>query len=481
MKPVFKVWPVLAYALVACSEESSEPRAPSLPTEGIVYRADVQPVARVDDALKGVFIPPFRDCRAPLSGATGGSADGQVCTQVAISGATEPGKYFPDYGSCEVVRTQRPYWPAPPAKEPPTADARLSDAAYLAELAWANEQIAATGCTCCHDGRLPGGASQWDIARGPLWLDTLSDTGLALFAGLADSSVLGAYPAADNHGFDRDITGIPSTDSARMKKLMLGELSRRGLSEAWARAVPPFGGPIYANSIKQPAACQAGEGVDAEGAVRWTGGTARYVYVLAQGSKNPGVPPNLDLPTGTLFRLDVLANAQPVASGIRFGETPPGTFQAFPERTPAQPLVRGTTYQLVVLRDVGLPLANCLFEFGAAIAQPAQPDAALTPETRADASADYPRADAGAGSDASSAMCTLAGGDARGFGAPCQDTANHSDCPCEANYCSKSPFDAQGTCSVQGCKENPTLCPAGFRCLDISMFAPGQPSVCVKS
>jgi len=77
-------------------------------------------------------------------------------------------------------------------------------------------------------------------------------------------------------------------------------------------------------------------------------------------------------------------------------------------------------------------------------------------------------------------MCTLSGGDTRGFGAPCDDVTNHSDCPCAADYCSKSPFDARGYCSVTGCKENPNICPPGWSCFDVSLVAPGQPSVCTR-
>jgi hypothetical protein len=446
----------------------------------LLYRRDVAPVTRVDEALPGVFIPPFEDCREPAAGDSATRGDGKVCTNVAISGCTEEGKVFARYASCEVVRRQRPYWPAPPAKTPAKDDPRLTDSAYLAEADWARAQVEASGCSCCHDSRVVA-ASQWDIALGPLWLDSLSDTGLALFAGLADSSVLGAYPAADNFGFDRDQTGIPSTDSARMRRFMSRELTRRGLSEAWARAVPPFGGPIYANSVKQPEPCRAGQGVAPDGSVRWTGAAARYVYVLEQGSKNPGVPPNLDLPDGTLWRLDVLPSEQPLASGLRFGTTPAGSFQSHPESRPADPLTEGETYQLVVLQDVGLPLANCLFEFGAPLAEGPVAEAAVG--AGSDAGSAYPSADAGAGetgSDGAVAECSLTAGDPRGFGAPCSDTQSHSDCPCAANYCSKSPFDTQGYCSVTGCKENPGLCPPGWTCFDISAFAPGQPSVCAK-
>lgn len=459
--------------------------APSNGAARIRYRSDVTPVTSLTQALPGTFIPPFVDCRPPQGSDIATRADGLVCTNVAISGCTEPSKYFPDYADCDVVRRQRPYWAAPPANPSRPDDPRLADPSFLRESDWAKEQIEASGCACCHDGRIVA-ASQWDISLGPLWIDSLSSAGLALFAGFADSSVLGAYAPADNFGFDRAQTGIPTTDTARMRAFVLGELSRRGLDEAWARGVPPFGGPIYANSVKPPELCGAGQGVEPDGRVRFDGSQARYVYVLAEGSKNPGVPPNLDLPQGTLFRLDVLASAPPLESGaVRFGETPDGSFQAYPEATPAAPLNAGTRYQLVVLQDVGLPAVNCIFEFGKPVAmRPSAPGPTASADAGAGSGSSSGAQDAGADASGSSApdgaSCTLSGGDADGFGAPCDDTVQHTDCPCRANYCSKSPFDSQGYCSITGCKEDPSLCPAGYRCLDISQFAPGQPSVCVK-
>lgn len=432
-------------------------------------RPDRNPVTSVEQALPGVFIPPFVDCRAPLQGEPRGrSEDGRVCTNVAISGATEPGRRFAEYASCEVVRTQRPYWPAPPAGEAASDDPRLSDTEYLQDLAWVKEQIAATGCSCCHDSRETA-PSQWDIAAGPLWLDSLSDTGLALFAGFADSSVLGAYPPERNYGFARDITGIPTTDPVRMRSILVEELGRRGISEAEASAVPPFGGPIYTNSVRPPEPCADAQGVRSDGTVHWTGGVARYVYVLERGSANPGVPPNLDVPRGTLWRLDVLASSPALSSGVAYGGVPAGTLQAVPAEETAPALQVGIEYQLVALLDVGVPITNCFFTYGA---EPAGPAGEL-PNDSDPSEGSPPPGDA-------PACAPITGGDERGFGATCADTVTHSDCPCEANYCSKSPFDSQGYCSITGCIDDPEICPQGWSCLDVSVFAPGQPSVCVR-
>jgi hypothetical protein len=440
-----------SFASVACNSDGAEET--DAVSQPITLRADVQMVTDVADAKRGVFIPPYVNCQKTGEGGQGST--GEVCTHVAISGCTEPGKYFPDYASCDVVRTQRPFWPEPPAREPSSDDPRLLDRAFMDELGWVTEQVEASGCTCCHDARQNDGLTgQWDIRHGPIWLDTLSDSGLSLFAGLADSSSLGAYPAADNAGFDRSRTGLPTTDTARMQAFLQRELERRGITPEQAAAVPPFGGPIYQNRLKAPTRCRdEGQGIDPTLGVQFNG-SARYVYVLADGSENPGVPPNLDLPEGTLWRLDVLPSADALASGFRYGTTPPGSFQALPERGEAPTLKRGTTYQLYVLRDVGVPIANCKFTFGEAV----------TP-----AAGMVPAADGGA----NDASC----GEPDGFGASCQDAA---DCSCKANYCALMPGQSQGVCTVQGCKADPSICPSGYSCLDLSAFGPSLPSICTR-
>jgi hypothetical protein len=96
----------------------------------------------------------------------------------------------------------------------------------------------------------------------------------------------------------------------------------------------------------------------------WTGGAARYVYVLEPDTDAPGVPPNLDLPDGTVWRLDVAPDSDPVRSGLLYGDVPPGTSQAFPEQSSATELVSGREYYLYVLFDVYQPLQRCLFVAG---------------------------------------------------------------------------------------------------------------------
>ena len=311
----------------------------------------------------GAFIPPYQDCRAPLPGeAPGTGPDGKVCTWTAISGCTEPGRRFEDYASCDVVRTQRPAYPMAPRTTSHADDPRLQDAAFMSELAWVTQQVEASACVCCHTTRASKiGASDWNIEAGPIWTDTVSDLGLAILAGYADSTAFGAFPPDQNHGFSRDQTGVPTTDVARMKAFLGAEWARRGKTDADIAGLPAFGGPLVAQAEYEPRACARGEGVDAARTVTWTGGGARYVYVLDAGSDNPGVPPNLDLPLGTRWRLDVPPDGQPVASGVTYGQAPAGTTQKFPVSGAPEALVPGQPYLIYVLLDVGVPVTRCLF------------------------------------------------------------------------------------------------------------------------
>ncbi len=331
----------------------------------LTLRSDVEPVTQAEDALPGVVIPPFVECKAPKTGEQAGDGpDGKVCTPISIAGCTEPGRYYPDYGDCKVVLTQRPFWLADPASVPKSDDPRLKDPTFMNELSWVTGELEASACVCCHDSRQnEGKAAQWDVNLGPIWTDTISDSGLALFTGIADSRSLGAYPAGENNGFSRSATGVPTTDEARMLAFFRAELTRRGISEEESRSVEPFGGPVYRSLTAPPVTCEPGEGVSKNGRVIWNSAAARYVYILEAGSENPGVPPNLDRPKGTLWRLDAGADNPPIISGITYGETPAGTFQTVPERSRAPELKPGKTYQLYVLYDVGIAVTNCLFKF----------------------------------------------------------------------------------------------------------------------
>jgi hypothetical protein len=183
-----------------------------------------------------------------------------------------------------------------------------------------------------------------------------------MLAGWVDSTSFGAFPPEQNNGFDRHTTGLPTTDVPRMRAFLESLLEDRGITREQARVdYAAFGGPLYTQSLFEPTACANGEGIDGAGLLTWTGGPARYVYVLEADAANPGVPPNLDTPLGTRWRLDVERESTPVESGLSFGATPEGTTQRVPATDPPSALTPGQTYYLYILRDIGIPITRCLF------------------------------------------------------------------------------------------------------------------------
>lgn len=318
----------------------------------------------------GTGLPTFRwpelVCKDPLPGEPLGKGPrGQVCTWGMISGATEEGRRFEDYGSCEAVRTQRPYYGAPTATDAQRADARLEDPTYVAELDWVKSQVRATACVCCHSTLAPSGPSNWYVDQPGNFINGFYDRGLAMGAGWIDTVGFGAFPAEQNNGFLRATPATPhetifvTTDQARMRRFFEAELVARGKTRADFADQTYGAGPLDAQRFYTPGPCANGEGVAADGTITWLNGPARYVYVLEASSSSPGVPPNLDTPAGTLFRVDAPWTAEPVSSGaMRYGEVPSG----FVERVAAQSaLVPGQQYYLYVLADIAIPNTRCLF------------------------------------------------------------------------------------------------------------------------
>ena len=363
-----------------------------------------------------VFQPGEYVCSEPVSGDTASGLSGDdVCTWSTIGGCTEEGKKFIDYAECTPVLTQRPYAPVPPSSfKTPDADPLLADSNFLAEVDWAKTQAESCGCVCCHtDSIAPQGASIWDTEAEGIWTDSFTDNGLAIMAGWIDSTPLGAHAPEDNNGFDRTMTGIPTTDVARMVAFFEGELGRRGRSEAEFADATPTGGPLHTQRIFEPSACENGEGVSPDGKLNWSGGNARYVYILEEGSENPTAPPNLDLPEGTLWRLNVDYRDDPISDGIAYGVVPSGAKQAFPVEGAPLPLVQGQTYYIYVQRDVAIPITRCLFVYeGETMEAPEQP------EEPAETS-------------------------------PWMDTCGtDDDCPAPTDYCVKMPGAESGYCSI---------------------------------
>lgn len=318
----------------------------------------------VVDPPSTVFKPFEQVCVDPLPNEPAGtSAGGQVCTWEAISASTEEGRYYADYADCTSVVSQRPYYPASAPAGAEANDPRLTDPDWVAEYTWVTEQVEASACVCCHtQADAPNGQpSGWYLEAAPIWTETLDDDGMAMMAGWVDSTAFGAFDPSVNNGFSRDAAGVPTTDSARMVAFFEGELARRGFVEADFSTTPPFGGPLYDQLQYQPTACASGVGVGPDGTVTWVGGDARYVYVLEADANPPGVPPNLDLPAGTRWRVDVAYDAEPIGSGIPYGASVAGASQRWPETGAPEPLTPGSTYFLYVLADIYVPVTRCLF------------------------------------------------------------------------------------------------------------------------
>ncbi len=315
------------------------------------------------------FIQPTRSCRPPKMGEPSGkSANGQVCTYNGMHGATEEGRLFTDYASCDVTFTQRAYYPSPPSEFVNTADLRRSDNVYLAEEAWVKSQVRSQSCVCCHSNASPKGAVIFDVDREGSLANQMTLSGLAQGAGWKDSTALGAWPAEQNNGFQksepsaRDLSIFMSTNPQRMRRFFESELAFRKATREQVDALSDPILPLTEALNFRPQACAAAEGVSADGIVTWLPGRARYVYVLEATSTNPSVPPNLDLPQGTLWRIDLPPEGNPVASGtVRFGEVPNGMTQVFPRNAAPQPLQKGKTYFLAAFADVIVPLSRCLF------------------------------------------------------------------------------------------------------------------------
>jgi hypothetical protein len=315
------------------------------------------------------FQPPVLVCKDPMAGeAAGKSANGQVCTWQMISGATEPGRHFEQYADCSAVRTQRPYYGAPTNKDATRDDPRMNDPAYRAEVEWIKQEVRATACVCCHMSTAPQGPSNWYVDQPGNFINGFYDRGLAMGAGWIDTVSFGAFPKEQNNGFSRAAPERPTdsifvtTDPARMKRFFEAELAYRGKTKADFAGQIYGAGPLDDQRLYMPKACENGEGIDENGKISWSGGRARYVWVLEKGSVNPGVPPNLDMPMGTLWRFDVAPTAaQGIEAGVTYGVTPEGATQKFPASGAPTALTAGKEYYLYVLQDIALPITRCFF------------------------------------------------------------------------------------------------------------------------
>ncbi len=303
------------------------------------------------------YVQPYISCK-DLNGK-------KVCANVGVTGATELGTLYSEVASCEDVRTQRRFYVVPPASTTKPDDLRLQDEAFMKELAWVTKQTESTGCVCCHRSASMPGAAIWDSSSQGIWTDQLSNRGVALLSGKMPSDVLGFFKEEENFGFNRQHTAIPTTDVARMKNFFLNELKRRNVTDEQIKNFAPLGGTFFDNVKSQnPTLCGADQGISSDGIIQWTGGAARYIYILKALAANPLIPPSGDTPDGTIWRLNVHHNANALSSGLLYGSFPEGTYQRIPENNRLPELKSGTVYRLYVLKDVLFPITNCFFEFG---------------------------------------------------------------------------------------------------------------------
>jgi hypothetical protein len=74
------------------------------------------------------------------------------------------------------------------------------------------------------------------------------------------------------------------------------------------------------------------------------------------------VPPNLDQPAGTVWRVAVPWTGQPIDSGaLQYGVVPDGFVQKAPAAGAPPALESGKQYYLYVLADIAIPNSRCTF------------------------------------------------------------------------------------------------------------------------
>jgi hypothetical protein len=305
---------------------------------------------------------PFESCQPSKT------SKGHVCVQNYIAGAVSGDNEFVDYGQCEVVREQRPYWFVQPQGGDDPEDPRLKDPAFKKEYDWVVSQIRSVGCSCCHTAKSGVKSTKWDLDARGVFADQLSAFGLAVFTGEnVDFHRLARFDPKDNYGFDQSQTAVPTQDPQRFRAFFLKEAERRGITVDELRAQRRFPGGAFDVAKDQPTTpCEAGIGVRSDGTVHWGKDAVRYVYVMRQETENPLGPPSLHRPEGTIWSIRMISAAEPLTSGIAYGERPLGAKQEFPALN-AKPaaLKSGETYKLLVAKDFLRLSTNCEFVYGA--------------------------------------------------------------------------------------------------------------------
>jgi hypothetical protein len=61
------------------------------------------------------------------------------------------------------------------------------------------------------------------------------------------------------------------------------------------------------------------------------------------------------------------------------------------------------------------------------------------------------------------------------FGADCRLA---TECVCDSDFCAANPGTV-GFCTRTGCDADPSVCPSGYSCMDLSVISPSLPAICV--
>ena len=204
------------------------------------------------------------------------------------------------------------------------------------------------GCSCCHTPKAGVAPTGWDIDSKGVFTDQLSTFGLAVFAGEnVDFERVSKFDPRENYGFAMTLTAVPTQDPERFKSFFDKIIQERGITQDEINQQRRFPGGVFDFLWEQPTVeCAEGIGVMPDGTIQWGSESARYIWIMNEGSPNPLGPPSLDTPSGTIWKVRVVPSQRPVFSGQIYGERGIGTIQDVPRYSKPQPLELGKTYKL---------------------------------------------------------------------------------------------------------------------------------------
>lgn len=331
------------------------------------------PPATATEWLQAPFVQPEKACvDASTVEVPDGAVleDGQLCAWDYFSGNVPEGMHFNDVSNCGAPLTQGPPWFAKPERVYESPASLLNDEAWVTEAEWARDQIRASGCSCCHaSSSVSGNTSGFDVDAPGVWTDTMTNSQLAMSAGMNPMhSLFGEFPAEDNHGFSRELTLWASTDPERLRDFFTNEFERRdGGQEDLDLAQDRFDALFGQVVAETPACVTEFEGVKEDGTVFWNGDAGiRQLWIMEEGTASPAFPPNLDRPEGTIWAVYVNFDGEPIPNDtLRLGEVPADATQRVPE-TGAPTFVDGRTYKIYATQDVmSGRMLNCTFTWNA--------------------------------------------------------------------------------------------------------------------